>query len=142
MKFFITLVFFVAVTSASYAQRIVKIEYDASGNVVKQHSPQKAENASLDDQYSIKVYPNPTAGPVRIKVYEGRSGNYVSCEVQIMVYNAAGYASPVINKTFTNGDIQIDLSSSPNGTYVLYAIVFLDPQHPLTNSGIKIVKQS
>ena len=28
MKFFITLVFFVAVTSASYAQRIVKIEYD------------------------------------------------------------------------------------------------------------------
>lgn len=128
--------------SVSYAQRIVKIEYDASGNVVKQHSPQKAENASLDDQYSIKVYPNPTAGPVRIKVYEGRSGNYVSCEVQIMVYNAAGYASPVINKTFTNGDIQIDLSSSPNGTYVLYAIVFLDPQHPLTNSGIKIVKQS
>ena len=76
--------------SVSYAQRIVKIEYDASGNVVKQHSPQKAENASLDDQYSIKVYPNPTAGPVRIKVYEGRSGNYVSCEVQIMVYNAAG----------------------------------------------------
>ena len=128
--------------SVSYAQRIVKIEYDASGNVVKQHSPQKAENASLDDQYSIKVYPNPTAGPVRIKVYEGRSGNYVSCEVQIMVYNAAGYASPVINKTFTNGDIQIDLSSSPNGTYVLYAIVFLDPQHPLTNSCIKIVKQS
>ena len=30
MKFFITLVFFVAVTSASYAQRIVKIEYDAN----------------------------------------------------------------------------------------------------------------
>lgn len=128
--------------SVSYAQRIVKIEYDSSGNVVKQHSPQKAENASLDDQYSIKVYPNPTAGPVRIKVYEGRSGNYVQCEVQITVYNAAGYASPVINKTFTNGDIQIDLSSSPNGTYVLYAVVFLDPQHPLTNSGIKIVKQS
>ena len=30
MKFFITLVFFVAVTSATYAQRIVKIEYDAN----------------------------------------------------------------------------------------------------------------
>lgn len=30
MKFFITLVFFVAVTSATYAQRIVKNEYDAN----------------------------------------------------------------------------------------------------------------
>lgn len=73
----------------SYAQRIVKIEYDVAGNVVKQHSPQKAENADLDDQYAIKVYPNPTKGPVRIKVYEGRSGYMVSCKVQLIVRNVA-----------------------------------------------------
>jgi YD repeat-containing protein len=141
MKFFIFIMSLIGVTSVSYAQRIVKIEYDAAGNVVKQHSPQKAENADLDDQYAIKVYPNPTKGPVRIKVYEGRSGYTVSCKVQLIVQNVAGY-TPVINQTFTNGDIQIDLSNSPNGTYLLCFIVFLDPQHPLTNSKIKIIKQS
>lgn len=98
MKFLIFIMSLIGVTSVSYAQRIVKIEYDATGNVVKQHSPQKTENASLDDQYAVKVYPNPTAGPLKIKVYEGRSGYPVSCNVQIVVQNVAGYATPVINR--------------------------------------------
>ena len=141
MKYLISLMLFIAATSMSYAQRQVKIEYDAAGNVVKQYTPQKTESTNLDNQYAIKVYPNPTTGPVKIKVYEGRSGYPVSCNVQLVVQSVSGY-SPVINRTFTNGDIQIDLSSAPNGTYVLYFRVYLNPQQPITNGAIKIIKQS
>lgn len=129
-------------TSVSYAQRQVRIEYDAGGNVVKQHSPQKTMRADLDDRFAIKVYSSPTKGPLKISVYEGRSGQPVSCNIQLIVTNVSGNGAPEINRTFSNGNINIDLSKSPDGIYGLYFLVFLDPQRPITNRSIKIIKKS
>lgn len=132
---------FIAATSVTYAQRKIKIEYDAAGNVVQQYVYLKTENVYLDRQYGIKVYPNLTTGPVKIKVYDGSTGTPVSCKIHLYVQHIAGYA-PVIDQTYTDGDIQIDLSSCPNGTYILYFIIFLNSQQPITNGQIKIIKQS
>jgi hypothetical protein len=129
-------------TEVSCAQRQVRIEYDAGGNVIKQHSSQKTMKADLDDRFAIKVYPSPTTGPLRINVYEGISGQTVSCNIQLIVTNVVGNGAPVINKIFSNGNISIDLSKSPNGIYGLYFLVFIEPQKPISNSLIKVIKKS
>lgn len=104
-------------TSVSYAQSQVRIEYDAGGNLVKQYSPQNTMRVDLDDRFAIKVYPSPTKGPLKIHVFEGKSGQTVSCKIQLFVINVAGNVAPVFNRTFLNGNINIDLSKSPDGIY-------------------------
>lgn len=136
------LLLFGAATSVVFAQKQIKIEYDSGGNVIKCHSPQKTVWADLDNQFAIKVYSSPTTGPLNIRVFEGRSGVTLKCNIQLIVASADYNVAPVINKTFTNGDINIDLSGAPNGVYGLYFLVFIDPQKPIVNNTIKIIKKS
>lgn len=136
------LLLFGAATSVAFAQKQIKIEYDSGGNVIKCHSPQKTLRVDLDNQFAVKVYPSPTTGPLNIRVFEGRSGAILTCKIQLIVLSTATSGSQVMNKTFSNGDINIDLSNSPNGVYGLYLLVFVDPQKPIMSKTIQILKKS
>jgi hypothetical protein len=131
-----------AVTSLTYAQKQVRIEYDAAGNVVKASPSMELERATIDGQYSIKVYPSPTTGPLKIQVYDEQTGQAVSCPIRLRVTNVAGNSTSVIDRTFPNGNITIDLSSAPNGIYGLSFLVQVSPQSTISNNSIKIVKKS
>lgn len=131
-----------AATSVSYAQKQVRIEYDAGGNVVKKHPSMNLERTTIDGQYSIKVYPSPTTGPLKIRVYDEQSGQIVPFETRLRVTNVAGNRASVIDQVFPNGNIDIDMSNAPDGIYGLSFLVRVSPRRAIANKSIKIIKNS
>lgn len=126
---------------AASAQNQVRMEYDAAGNVVKAHPSMKLERATIDGRFSIKVYPSPTKGPLNIRVYDELTGQVVPFQIQLRVTNVEGNRASVIDRTFPNGYISINLSSAPDGIYGL-SFLIQKPQGRISNNSIKIVKKS
>jgi hypothetical protein len=128
MRKYYVLVLFALLPLTSLAQAKIGYSYDAAGNRVKREivmSPrramtrqqnQKLENQSFSDMvrdHSIKIYPNPTEGALKISILGLKEADVCS----IGVYTLQG--SQILTEDVTSGNIGIDISNQPAGIYLL-----------------------
>lgn len=112
----------------SSAQDRIGYSYDASGNRIKREivmqvpkAMAKQQNFSSDNQsfsdmlhdHSIKIYPNPTKGALRICISELKGTDKCSLEV----YTTLGVQ--ILVKKVETDNFDIDISNQPNGVYLL-----------------------
>lgn len=112
----------------SSAQDRIGYSYDASGNRIKREivmqvpkAMAKQQNFSSDNQsfsdmlhdHSIKIYPNPTKGALRICISELKGTDKCSLEV----YTTLGVQ--ILVKKVETDNLDIDISNQPNGVYLL-----------------------
>ena len=112
----------------SSAQDRIEYNYDASGNRVKREivmpgpkAMAKQQNFSSDNQsfsdmlrdHSIKIYPNPTKGALRICI----SGLKGTDKCSLEVYTTLGVQ--ILTKKVEADNIDINISNQPNGVYLL-----------------------
>lgn len=133
---FVYLFFIVAslsvLVSECMADQMVVFEYDAAGNRIARYITEKdsadAGALRMADAFSdvtsaeqgkitigdiaVSAYPNPTSGPVVIDV-KGESNSAISLEV----FSSAG--AQLQSKDIFVGENIIDLSSYPNGQYIV-----------------------
>lgn len=127
-KFCIQLILLVLLPLASYAQRKVRYVYDDAGNRIKreivlspsqlqksQRVSEKEEQAFSDilNDHSIKIYPNPTHGALRVSIH----GLQDSDKCELGVYTTQGLR--ILESKVTRNDVDIDLSGKPAGIYFL-----------------------
>ena len=116
---------FISVFSVNaYADRVV-YSYDASGNRIqsqKQIRLRDAENGSDQDtiplreslsSHRITIYPNPTKGQFSVEI----TGSAIPDNSSISIYNLQG--SMIYQNDEPDILNEIDLSSQPNGIYML-----------------------
>ena len=116
---------FISVFSVNaYADRVV-YSYDASGNRIqsqKQIRLRDAENGSDQDtiplreslsSHRITIYPNPTKGQFSVEI----TGSAIPDNSSISIYNLQG--SVIYQNDEPDILNEIDLSSQPNGIYML-----------------------
>ena len=108
----------------AYADRVV-YSYDASGNRIqsqKQIRLRDAENGSDQDtiplreslsSHRITIYPNPTKGQFSVEI----TGSAIPDNSSISIYNLQG--SVIYQNDEPDILNEIDLSSQPNGIYML-----------------------
>ena len=101
--------------------------YDDAGNRIKreivmnrQQAPKKNTGADEEESYSdmlakkqIKIHPNPTSGLLKIEVI----GLNANDQCQFRLFNASG--QQIISQQATSTLTSIDISSRPNGIYLL-----------------------
>ena len=112
----------------SSAQGRIGYSYDAAGNRVKRQiimpvpkTMAKQQNFSSDNQsfsdmlhdHSIKIYPNPTKGALRICI----SGLKGTDKCSLEVYTTLGVQ--ILAKKIETDNIDINISNQPNGVYLL-----------------------
>ena len=105
---------------------------DQSQNAKKTEPEQEPENHPAIDVSlgnTIKIYPNPTQGKLKIEISDFQEEQKAS----YILFSSGG--KTVINNTSFNGAEELDLSSYPSETYILRLIV--DGK----NSEWKIIKQ-
>ena len=117
-----------------YGQTVI-YEYDESGNIISRHLQTPVSMArenvnNYDDiitDLSVFTSPNPTDGLTTIHVV-GMHGS----KVEYVVYGPM--SRPVASGTFSGESHEIDLSSNPEG---LYVIEVKDSTRSVTNKIIK-----
>lgn len=105
-------------------QEKIKFTYDASGNRIKKEivlSSTKLASEEVNEIFTekmsernIKIYPNPTKGQLMLDISDIediKSGN-------LTVYNMQGQM--LINKKISDVQTILDISSRPNGIYILH----------------------
>ncbi|WP_257998968.1 T9SS type A sorting domain-containing protein [Hoylesella buccalis] len=128
MRKFHLLFYLALLPVVSSAQGRIGYSYDASGNRVKREivmpipkAMAKQQNFSSDNQsfsdmlrdHSIKIYPNPTKGALRICV----SGLKGTDKCSLDVYTTQGVQ--ILAKKIETDNIDINISNQPNGVYLL-----------------------
>lgn len=103
------------------AQTKVGYSYDAAGNRVKREivlSRSQSHEAKRSVTYSdmisdhqIQIVPNSKSGKVKVAARDGKS------QFDVTVYNVSG--QNVLTLKNVRGQTEVDLSSEPNGIYVL-----------------------
>ncbi len=133
------------VSSLCHAQKKIKFEYDAAGNLVKRYVPIKYETSSFADKYELKVGPSPTTGPLNIKVLEGRANRLATCsKMQVMVYPATGSGNIPVSVTTDQCEVNVDISnpySCPKGIYVVVVLLFEEGKQAPVQGTLKIEKK-
>ena len=125
----IHLMFYMALLPVvSSAQDRIGYSYDASGNRIKREivmqvpkAMAKQQNFFSDNQsfsdmlhdHSIKIYPNPTKGALRICI----SGLKGTDKCSLEVYTTLGVQ--ILVKKVDTDNFDIDISNQPNGVYLL-----------------------
>lgn len=128
MKKYYLLFYLALLPVVSSAQDRIGYSYDASGNRVKREivmpvpkAMAKRQNFSSDNQsfsdmlrdHSIKIYPNPTKGALRICI----SGLKGTDKCSLEVYTTLGVQ--ILAKKIETDNIDINISNQPNGVYLL-----------------------
>lgn len=114
--------FFVIFSLSLSAQKKVMYAYDAAGNRIKkeilfeqsQSKSQVVAYSDMLDEKEIKIYPNPTEGELRVEIFN----ELKKTEGIVTVHGNNGamiYTTPIIN-----GSASLDISSCPNGLYILH----------------------
>lgn len=114
--------FFVLFSLSLSAQKKVMYAYDAAGNRIKkeilfeqsQSKSQVVACSDMLDEKEIKIYPNPTEGELRVEIFN----ELKKTEGIVTVHGNNGamiYTTPIIN-----GSASLDISSCPNGLYILH----------------------
>jgi hypothetical protein len=111
----------------SYSQDTIRYTYDNAGNrtgrdtihisgggMLKSATIQQVVTDNTFTKQTIKIYPNPTQGLVEIEIPEDQENNN---KIQLIVSDIRGRV--VINKPHDANRITLDLSSQPNGLYIL-----------------------
>lgn len=127
------LLFYLALLSViSSAQDRIGYSYDVLGNRVKREivmpvpkAMAKQQNFSSDNQsfsdmlhdHSIKIYPNPTKGALRICV----SGLKGTDKCSLEVYTTLGVQ--ILARKVETDNIDINISNQPNGIYLLHITI-------------------
>ena len=123
----IGLLLFLVFSSTNIFSQTINYTYDNAGNRTGRDTIQIGGRGSLksatvqkvikDDTFakqSIKIYPNPTQGLVEIEIPEDPENN---SRIQLIVSDIRGRV--IISQPRESGRITIDLSSQPNGLYIL-----------------------
>ncbi len=112
----------------SSAQDRIGYSYDASGNRIKREivmpvpkAMAKQQNFSSDNHsfsdmlrdHSIKIYPNPTKGSLKICI----SGLKGTDKCSLEVYTTQG--AQILAEKVKTDNIDINISNQPNGVYLL-----------------------
>ena len=128
MKRFYLLFYLALLPVVCTAQGRIRYSYDASGNRIKREivmsvpkAMAKEQNFSQEDQnfsdmlrdHSIKIYPNPTKGALRICI----SGLKGTDKCSLEVYTTLGVQ--ILTKKVEADNIDINISNQPNGVYLL-----------------------
>lgn len=118
--------------TVSFAQDRIGYSYDASGNRVKRaivmpvpKAMAKQQNFSSDNQsfsdmlrdHSIKIYPNPMKGALKICI----SGLKGTDKCSLEVYTTLGMQ--ILAKKVESDNIDINISNQPNGVYLLQIVI-------------------
>ena len=119
-------------SAVSFAQNRIKYVYDAAGNRVRREaavsiqkamarrpavvSEEKTQSDMLRER-SIKIWPNPTDGPLRINISGGGENDKCSLDV----YTPLG--ALILTKQVVNGVADIDISCCSAGVYLIKIIV-------------------
>lgn len=123
-RLFVISLFISVIAVKAYADRVV-YSYDSSGNRIqsqKQIRLRDAENGSDQDtiplreslsSHRITIYPNPTKGQFSVEI----TGSAIPDKSSISIYNLQG--SVIYQKDEPDILNEIDLSSQPNGIYML-----------------------
>ena len=125
-RLFLSFIFLLIFTSHCFSQSNVGFTYDASGNritrsiVIKpKHSIRKnkssatSEFADLLDERKVTITPNPTEGHLKVMI----SGKSETDKCSLSIYSANGQL--IINNLDAGECTELDLSSHPNGYYIL-----------------------
>ena len=113
---------FTAAMSCMAAVGQISYSYDQAGNRVKREivmsllAPRKSSTTSFTEvlaKKSIRIYPNPNKGQLRVEIV----GHEATDNSLLQVYNATG--ALLINKKATSAITNINLTSQPNGIYIL-----------------------
>lgn len=125
---FLLLFYLALLPVVSSAQDRIGYSYDASGNRVKREivmpvpkAMAKQQNFSSDNQsfsdmlrdHSIKIYPNPTKGALRICI----SGLKGTDKCSLEVYTTQGMQ--ILAEKLKTDNTDINISNQPNGVYLL-----------------------
>lgn len=128
MRKFYLLFYLALLPVVSSAQGRIEYSYDASGNRVKREivmpvpkAIAKQQNFSPEDQsfsdmlhnHSIKIYPNPTEGALKICI----SGLKGTDKCSLEVYTFQG--SQILRENVKTDNIDINISNQPIGIYLL-----------------------
>ena len=112
----------------SSAQGRIGYSYDAAGNRVKREvimsvskniakqQKKSSDNQSFSDMLSdhtVKIYPNPTKGDLKISIF----GLKVKDQCSLVVYTTIGVQ--ILTKKVETDNTDIDISNQPNGVYLL-----------------------
>lgn len=127
-RLFVISLFISVIAVKAYADRVV-YSYDASGNRIqsqKQIRLRDAENGSDQDtiplreslsSHRITIYPNPTKGQFSVEI----TGSAIPDNSSISIYNLQG--SVIYQNAEPDILNEIDLSSQPNGIYMLRIMI-------------------
>lgn len=116
-----------AITNIVIAQS-VRYSYDNAGNrtrreIVMNKAKVQAKEATEEcfsemlSERTILIYPNPTKGNIRIKIDRFESSD----QCCLGIYNMSG--QPVFSGNITSSLVDIDISSRPNGIYILHILL-------------------
>lgn len=137
MKNFIITGFLLLIPILLLGQNTVKYTYDASGNRVKREIVlTKSTVATRSDFFTeelakrtIKIYPNPTEGQLKVEV-----SDFEECKsVGLTVVNMQGQI--VLKKKMSSATDDLDMSGEASGLYILQ--INIDGE----NSSWKIIKK-
>jgi YD repeat-containing protein len=131
--FLILMVLLSIATFSSHSQVILHYSYDAAGNrieravtigekskgtMVPENLQKEAKEVINDDTFSpqvIKIYPNPTKGMLEVEVPIDDENSFT---IQLIVVDINGKI--IFDRMDVPSKTTIDLSSNPDGLYVLY----------------------
>ncbi|MBR5935406.1 MAG: T9SS type A sorting domain-containing protein [Bacteroidaceae bacterium] len=128
LRLFVISLFISVIAVKAYADRVV-YSYDASGNRIqsqKQIRLRDAENGSDQDtiplreslsSHRITIYPNPTKGQFSVEI----TGSAIPDNSSISIYSLQG--SVIYQNAEPDILNEIDLSSQPNGIYMLRIMI-------------------
>lgn len=127
---------FIVLVGTMNAQKIQYV-YDNAGNRVKREivltkSAAETQPAVFTEELAkrtIKIYPNPTEGQLKVEVPAFEESN----SVNLTIVNMQGQV--VLRKKMNSVVADLDISSKPNGIYILQ--INIDGE----NSSWKIIKK-
>ena len=113
----------------TFAQSKIGYAYDMAGNRIKREivmsaSPAMANRQSFESQYfysesliehSVKIYPNPTQGNLKVSI----PGLASSDKCHMGVYSVQGTQILAFDVSSESANVDMDINNQPNGVYLL-----------------------
>lgn len=138
MRKYALILLFTLISVSIGAQNKISFAYDSCGNRINRTILLQKSSVSatiepfveIIDKREIKIYPNPTHGQVKVEILNHE--DIKSCTITI---NSLGSGKLIIKKKATLPLTEIDLSTQPNGLYVM--VINIDGE----KVSWKIIKQ-